>query len=1095
MDTMVEQWPEEPASAEEARYRAVFDVLGEGLIVWGPDGAVASSNRAAAEILGLPLERLQALDFDELMRMAEHELRPVGPDGVVRPRSTYHGVVAAQLREPVRGQVLGIHRLDGTLVWIEVAARVLDDPRHGALMISSFRDITATKGAQDRLRFQAKLLDAVGQAVVTTDRRGTVLYWNAAAEELFGWSAEHAVGRNSRDLVVSLESTADAKSIARKINAGRTWAGYFEMQRHDGVKLTLFVTNTPVLDETGKLAALIGVSSDVTEYKAAEDHMRALSAIVEASSDAIMRESVDGIIESWNAGAEALYGYTADEMIGRHAGVLFPEDRIIELEDNLRHIADNRSIPHTVTVRRRKDGSCVDVAVTWSPVQDATGVVVGAAVIAHEVTDLVEARDAVARSEERFRSLVQHAADVALVFDAESMIVYASPAVERFGYVPEDLVGTPSRQLVHPDDAAQLRQTVIDAVVSTGSSSIEWRFRTAGGEYRWTEAVITDMRDVPAVAGFVANIRDITDRKQAEAERIEAEERFRQGFERSAFGLAILDLRYSCTSANSALSELLGCPVEDLLGRRPLELLHPAETAVAQEGAERLLLRDGPTFYKREHRMVRADGSIVWVLVDMTVVRDAHDEPSYYFVQIRDITDRKGAEEALEHQALHDDLTRLPNRLLLVDRLTHSLARAERPGNNLAVLFLDLDRFKLVNDGLGHAVGDQLLVEVAQRLQRTVRGSDTVARFGGDEFVILREDVKDAGEAVQFAERVAAILHEPIALSDRELYATASIGIAIGGEGASAEQLLRDADAAMYRAKDLGRARIELFSHELQQRVAARLDLEIALRQAIEHDELRLLYQPIVRLADGRVVGAEALLRWHREGHGVVLPGAFIPVAEETGLIVPIGTWALEHALTELRALTRDHDAADRPLLAVNLSALQLRLPASIAMVRDAIDASGVDPSMLSLEITESALMDDIDTSARAMHALRELGVRLAVDDFGTGYSSLAYLKQLPIDSLKIDRSFIAGLPSDPHDRSITEAIVTLGSSLGLTIVAEGVETVEQWIALDELGCTAGQGFLWSPPVPPASLAPLITGLRRMASVARATSEPAGGAN
>jgi EAL domain-containing protein (putative c-di-GMP-specific phosphodiesterase class I) len=354
-----------------------------------------------------------------------------------------------------------------------------------------------------------------------------------------------------------------------------------------------------------------------------------------------------------------------------------------------------------------------------------------------------------------------------------------------------------------------------------------------------------------------------------------------------------------------------------------------------------------------------------------------------------------------------------------------------------------------------------------------------VARFGGDEFVIVREDVADVTEAVEFAERIVAALHEPIAFSGRELYATTSVGIALGTSGASAEQLLRDADAAMYRAKDLGRARIELFSRELQQQVAARLDLETALRQAIERDELELLYQPIVRLADGLVVGAEALLRWHRTGHGVVLPSEFIPVAEETGMIVPIGTWALEHALSELRALTRMHGEDDRPLLAVNLSALQLRLPTSLEMVRDAIRASGIDPSMLSLEITESALMGDIETSARAMHALRDLGVKLAVDDFGTGYSSLAYLKQLPVDSLKIDRSFIDGLPGDQHDRSITEAIITLGNSLGLTVVAEGVETVEQWIALDELGCTVGQGFLWSPPIPASSFAPLITGLRR----------------
>jgi diguanylate cyclase (GGDEF)-like protein len=259
-------------------------------------------------------------------------------------------------------------------------------------------------------------------------------------------------------------------------------------------------------------------------------------------------------------------------------------------------------------------------------------------------------------------------------------------------------------------------------------------------------------------------------------------------------------------------------------------------------------------------------------------------------VQVRDITDRKRAEEALAYQALHDDLTRLPNRLLLVDRLTHSLGRSERVGTQVAVLFLDLDRFKLVSDGLGHVVGDQLLVEVARRLSQSIRASDTVARFGGDELVIVREDVHDVTEALDFAERTLDTLHEPIPLSGRELYATASAGIALGTAGASAEQMLRDAYAAMYRAKDLGRARIELFSHELQQQVAARLDLETALRQATDRDELELLYQPIVRLVDGRVVGAEAPLRWHRDGHGVVLPSEFIPVAEESGMIVAIGT-------------------------------------------------------------------------------------------------------------------------------------------------------------------------------------------------------------
>jgi diguanylate cyclase (GGDEF)-like protein/PAS domain S-box-containing protein len=946
------------ATADDRLTRAVFDSLGDGVIVWDEHGQVVDSNRNAARILGLfgPHPPGKALALDELTAWAERQLDLRTEGGAPYLAAEYPVERARRTGKPVIGEVMGVMRGEGQPAWLEVDVQPIDDEEHGQLVVMSFRDIT--------------------------------------------------------------------------------------------------------------------------ERKAAEEHMRALSAIVESSSDAILRQSVDGIIESWNTGAEALYGYSAREVIGRHHSVIVPDDRLVETEHMLLAAKRGTSISNLLTVRRHRDGRLIHVVVTTSPLLDSTGAVTGVSEIGGDVTELIEARDALAHSEARFRALVQRSSDVAFVLDHNGVITYASPACSRFGYDPADLIGSASRELIHPDDVARYRDTVFETVETYGSATVEWRLRNADGSYRWVEEVLTDLQDEPTVAGWVINIRDITDRRQAESERLEAEERYRQGFERSAFGLAVMDLQQTFTSVNPALANMLGQPVERLIGSGPLEWLHPTETVTAATGIDRLLRGDAP-FYKREHRMVRPEGTIVSVLIDMALVRNANDEPSYFFVQVRDITDRKRAEDALAHQALHDDLTHLPNRLLLVDRLTHSVARAERGETQVAVLFLDLDRFKLVNDGLGHVVGDELLMEVAQRLTRSVRASDTVARFGGDEFVIVREDVHDVNEAVEFAERIVAILHEPIQLSGRELYATASVGIALGDGSASAEQLLRDADAAMYRAKDLGRARIELFSHELQQRVAARLDLETALRQAIERDELELLYQPIVRLADGRVVGAEALLRWHRQGRGLVLPAEFIPVAEETGMIVPIGTWALEHALAEVRALTSHNEEADWPLLAVNLSALQLRLPSSLEMVREAIRNSNVEPSMLSLEITESALMGDIDMSARAMRSLRELGVKLAVDDFGTGYSSLAYLKQLPVDCLKIDRSFIDGLPGDQHDRSITEAIITLGNSLGLTIVAEGVETVEQWIALDELGCTVGQGFLWSPPIPASAFAPLITGLRR----------------
>jgi diguanylate cyclase (GGDEF)-like protein/PAS domain S-box-containing protein len=1084
-----------PASEPmQARSQAVLDALGEGLIVWDANGRCVSSNRSALEILGWSLDQLSSLDLDDLMLLAETSMDPLDEHGSFYPRHDYPAVVARREGAAVAGQVIGLRRQDGSRVWIEVDVQPLLDETAGELLVCSFRDVTAHKAVRDDTRFHSDILEALGQAVVGMDADGVVAYWNRAATELYGWPPSDTIGRSVFELMTTV-TNAEIGGFLERARLGEMWSEDFELRRPDGTTITTFAVTTPVLDEQGELRGIISVSTDVTESRRADDQMRALSAIVESSRDSIVRLGVDGTIESWNGGAQALYGYTADEVIGRHGSILAPPDRAAEYESVLASALRGQSIEKMVTLRLRKNGALVNVALTASPMYDADGNIVGVSTIAGDVDELIAARDALEESEARFRSLVQRSADVAFVLGADGVIRYASPAVECFGYTPDDVTGTVGWDYLHPDDLLQAKTRLAAALRASESISVECRLRSANGDWRWTDAVVTDMTDVPAVGGIVANVRDVTDRHRAEQRRREAEERYRQGFERSAFGLAVLDLEQTFSSVNPALADLLGHSPERLLGRRPLEFLHPAETDAVREGAERLLSRDAPPHYKREHRMVRIDGTLVWVLIDMTVVRDADDEPSYYFVQVRDITDRKRAEEALEHQALHDDLTGLPNRPLLVDRLTRSLARVERSDNSLAVLFLDLDRFKLVNDGLGHVVGDQLLIEVARRLMRAMRGADTVARFGGDEFVIVREDVASLKDAIEFAERIAATLHEPVLLSGREVYATASIGIAFGGRGTSAEQLLRDADAAMYRAKDLGRARIELFSHELQQRVAARLDLETALRQAIDRDELELLYQPIVRLADGRVVGAEALLRWHPAGREVVQPADFIPVAEETGLIVPIGTWALEHALTELRALTPRHDADVWPLLAVNLSALQLRLPASIEMVRNAIRSSKVDPSMLSLEITESALMDDVEMSARAMRALRDLGVRLAVDDFGTGYSSLAYLKQLPVDSLKIDRSFINGLPGDPHDRSITQAIVTLGDSLGLTIVAEGVETVEQWIALDELGCTVGQGFLWSPPIPAAALAPLLTGLRRSVRAAPSTRNDAFDAN
>jgi diguanylate cyclase (GGDEF)-like protein len=426
------------------------------------------------------------------------------------------------------------------------------------------------------------------------------------------------------------------------------------------------------------------------------------------------------------------------------------------------------------------------------------------------------------------------------------------------------------------------------------------------------------------------------------------------------------------------------------------------------------------------------------------------------------------AELALLHQAFHDGLTGLPNRALLLDRLSHALARGERRPTHTAVLFLDIDRFKGVNDSLGHAVGDHLIVAVADRLRSVVRPGDTVARFGGDEFVILCEELDHEREAVAIAERMAHSLVVPFHLGDRRIVLTASIGVAFASSSSreTADSLLRGADCAMYRAKERGRHRIELFDDDMRARALARLETENDLRTAIDEGQLRVYYQPVVELPDTRVIGVEALVRWEHPHRGLVLPSDFIPLAEESGLILPIGALVLREACGQVAMWNGAHRRRAALSASVNLSAHQLVFPGLAEVVAQALADSALDPKLLCLEITETVLMEEAASSRAALDSLKELGVQLAVDDFGTGYSSLLYLRRFPVDVLKVDRSFVSGLGQSPADTAIVAGVVGLAHALGLVPVAEGVETPEQAARLVELGCSLAQGYLWSRPLP-----------------------------
>jgi diguanylate cyclase (GGDEF)-like protein len=431
--------------------------------------------------------------------------------------------------------------------------------------------------------------------------------------------------------------------------------------------------------------------------------------------------------------------------------------------------------------------------------------------------------------------------------------------------------------------------------------------------------------------------------------------------------------------------------------------------------------------------------------------------------------------EQLTRQAFRDALTGLPNRALFMDRLSHGLTRARRRHEHVAVLFLDLDRFKVINDTLGHTVGDQLLVEVSNRLGSSLRPGDTVARLGGDEFGLLLEDVADAETAELVALRIEAELARPLSFEGREVFVTASIGIALSSERlGTPEEVLRDADLAMYHAKAKGKARHEIFDGTMSAPALDRMDLEMDLRSAIANRDFRLHYQPILRLETGRIVEVEALIRWQHEKRGLLQPDAFIGLTEETGLIVPIGQWVLTEACRQARAWQIEFPRAPALGMSVNLSAKQFQNPKLVEEITDALTMSGLDPACLKLEITESVVMQDVPATLAKLHELKDLGIRLAIDDFGTGYSSLGYLKRFPVDTLKIDRSFVKGLSHEGGDSAIVRAVVTVAKSLNMDVTAEGIETEQQRLELKALGCDLGQGFLFGRPTTPEHLKPLL---------------------
>jgi len=534
-----------------------------------------------------------------------------------------------------------------------------------------------------------------------------------------------------------------------------------------------------------------------------------------------------------------------------------------------------------------------------------------------------------------------------------------------------------------------------------------------------------------------------------------------------------LDLATDTMTWSDELCRLYGYPTAPAPGLEAFfTRLHPDDKGTAEEVLRAALATRTP--FDLDHRIVLPSERVRWVRSQGRVESLGSETPLWMRGTAQDITKQKSAEQALNQQALHDPLTMLPNRTLLLDRLRQAQARLVRHPSTIGVLFVDIDRFKVLNDSLGHSVGDQVLIAMAERLQKALRPTDTLARFGGDEFVILCEDLSGERDAMEIAARIAASVAEPLKWGGGELIMSVSTGIATTGSAfTSAEDLLRDADTAMYRAKEEGRARSVVFAQPMRDQAVGRLDAELSLRVAITEHQLEVHYQPILDLPTGMIVGTEALVRWRHPDRGLIPPDEFIPIAEETGLIVPLGAWVLRQAALQTKSWQRRPGCSGLNI-AVNLSAVQLRQPDFVDMVAQVLRDTGLSPSSLELEMTESVLMDNATQSERILDSLKALGVRLSVDDFGTGYSSLSYLKRFPVDSVKIARSFVDGLGGNAADTAIVDAIISMASALNLYTIGEGVETPLQLQELRGLGCAYAQGYLFARPMAAADLLPLL---------------------
>jgi len=928
---------------------------------------------------------------------------------------------------------------------------------------------------------------------------GAIVDANPAATEFYGYTLEQL--RALRISHLNMLSEAEVKAEMRRASTAERGSFRFRHRLSSGEVRDVEVHSSPVEVEGRSL--LYSIVHDTTDRARAEERLRESEArfrlFAEQSHDLIALVDHEGRLLYASPSHARVLGYPPEALVGTRAfDLIHPDDLPAQQAAFRERLATGRSTA-AVQRLRHQNGEWIWVESIGVPIPSEKGTAPTILVTGRDVSERNRADATLREAEEKYRTLVEGSlAGVYIVQDER--FVYVNPRMaEIFDSTPDELIGTPPVDLGTARDRSRLAETLARRL-NEGSGSLHYSFRGSRGDGAEIDVEVLCSRiqfgGRPAIAG---TLLDVTERKRSE--------QLRSALYRIAGETAAAeDLPRVLAAVHRIVAELMDAarfsvalvdPATDGF-RFPYRVGGSTDDELRLRGVVEHLLRTGePLLAGSEEagRLVSAGDLAApgvgdnWLGVPLrtgsriigAVVVGSGDAAAGYGEREKELLtfvsqhvaaaiETRRAEERIRHLAYHDGLTDLPNRLLFNDRLTLAVARAQRSGESLGVMFLDVDRFKVINDSLGHTAGDELLRAIARRTQGLLREGDTLARLGGDEFIVLLPAISGVPDAVRVAEKILACFRHPFEAGGRELYISASLGVSLyPHDGRDAETLVRNADIAMYRAKEQGRDNFQLYAAEWNDRAQARMKLEGDLRAALRREEFTLLYQPQADLETGRVSGAEALVYWGRPGEPLVPPGEFIPVSEETGLVIPLGAWVLRNACRQWRAWRL---AGRDPIrISVNLSARQFQQQGLVVQIRDTLREFDVDPQWIDLEITESIAMDHADRVLATLIRLKRLGVNLTLDDFGTGYSSLAYLKRFPLDTLKIDRAFVRELNGkDGVDRAVVRAVIALGHGIGLRVIAEGVESETQRAELAELGCDGFQGYLFRGPVPPADL-------------------------